>query len=419
MIQCRLFALAAVSVLCVCRVFAATEVESEVSPGPDSVVNHFKLADFLELVAAKTRSNVSQISTWKGTYSFECRRIFDERVKRIIQERFTEVEDDNLRERLRNGLERVGVSRFVLDRNINSIYMTYEPGLSPDAPGGLADTRDIDIVTPEHHLAINPDLTMGELPHYPCTTVSLGLVGYRREVKERYKIVRFGGRLVDPLFFFGTGSLPIWDWCEAVASGFRGGKLTRDQMSRFRLNSRAVDDDIIYDVEVRYKWDASDPEDRKVVTYTFLESAGLNLIKWKKQRGEVVSESREMIFDSKEGIYYPSEVVVRRFDNSGNETFYKRYTIEECMFNHPVDEKTFSWQGIAPQNGTRIVDEIEQVMYVYSDGELIDPEDYTPPLAIEVADAEAESGLMFLWINILVVTFLVCLLAVKRFKSSG
>ena len=278
-----------------------------------------------------------------------------------------------------------GVARFFVDRRAAAKLMTYEPQETKFFSS--ADGKQIHfiaksspkfgVVTPEHYLEFLPETTYGPLRKYRNSPVESGPVGRIHPAFNYRKQGQLGLPLLDPMSFFGGRGPMTWELTKMYSDALQEGKFSRERLEIIRITAKKTSDDEIYQLVLAYEMRSAGPGFNKFVTHTFSKKYGWNIVRWEERIHDMLSKYRTFSYGEYNGIYFPNEVEVHRLSRATGEKTHSDYLrIEELTLNEPIDAKKFSWQGISPENGTRIVDEIENSLYIYQDGELVAPGQY-------------------------------------------
>jgi hypothetical protein len=385
-------------------------------------------ADVLDLLAATTEANFENIRQWTGSYSFKHTLLGDADLRSLRPSGDAApgaAGNDGVEWDGKSYWTTVeGVLDFALDRHADRRMLRFDPAstkytsLSSGEPihfNAYTPSERL-ISTPEHALTLVPDGNFGPLEEYPTTTIRIGPIGYRKESGgQENASVGFPVRLFDPSRFFGDGMQEIWSWSRGFSDAIRSGILDEEQLQRLALRQVMVGDNVHqYVLRVGYNLDVADPALRKYVNYTFDKDAGFNLTRWETDRGGVVYEQHATEFRQVGKIYVPGRFrFIRHSHADGSVSRDSVYTLQACSLNQDIPAETFTWPAIAPEDGTRIVDELEQRMYVYQHGQLIEPEEYQA-----MASTSEPSTVPWRWwivgINVLIVLALLWLIVRSR-----
>ena len=376
------------------------------------------IADILERIARETRSNFEKIETWKGEYEI-----------------VTESRDSTKRRLMSNEAVWDGKPystvieaslAFCIAPEKELWQIDYEQ-LKPVAFVGQ-DGKSIpfksgrfvqqSILTPEQYLSFRPRQTYGELEGFGT---SLG-IGQRRSrvafVKHRTDSdadTSTTGALIDPLLFFGNGSLHTWERCDMYARGIREAKFSQEQLSRIYMEEQETEKGTEYWFRVKYNVDTPKANEALETTEIYSEAKGLNLVRWYKERAGKRYETWEFDYSNESDILYPEIVRIEKTAlTDGVRDLSGTYRCKQCSFNDPIDGADFGLEAFDLANGERVADEIAGTVKAFKDNSLVPLGDF----GYGIQDpSSAGISRWFIAANIVVVLGLLIFVTRNRLKS--
>ena len=326
-----------------------------------------EIAKTLDMLAQRIAANYAAINSWSGTYDL---------VERFWHWPHRPDDPPQYETRIH------GVEDFFAEPRRNRIridYRSVEPmqviggGMTP----GRNPLRQYThwVKTPEHLLHFSPDnLCNGEegLPHVENTASGQSFRAVYREPSDAGQQYCCQG-FIDPLTFFGRQ--PYGQWLSNMANTLRGDRGVE------RAN------DLKENMTLRRRRNGTDQEYVLVVGLTPHEvvlsaAAGYNVIsdKFGNSAGQL-HQSEEYKFRKGKGVFVPSEIEFKQYDESEQGANSTRKLIQHNVFilnktqvNEPIDPAVFEIHSFGLRRGDRMVDRIENRVEVF-DGKQFVPAD--------------------------------------------
>ena len=181
---------------------------------------------------------------------------------------------------------------------------------------------------------------------------------------------------MNPLTFFGIGSTPYWEMCRHMAKGLRG-ELDADASNYVKksisLRVRTKEDGVEYVLTRRDR-----PfELGGVSEWVFSSKAGLNVVCLRGLQRERERGSRCYTFRKENGVFIPSNIEFTRYRDQGPGESSRKlvehrvYVLKETRVNEPIDPAVFQIQSLGLRDGDRMVDRIENEMFVFDGKKLV------------------------------------------------
>jgi hypothetical protein len=115
----------------------------------------------------------------------------------------------------------------------------------------------------------------------------------------------------------------------------------------------------------------------QVFELVFCSEAGFNVVSEEFRTQGQPEQIQQYTFRKEKGVFIPSAVEFRRYEDRGTEqsrrlpTQHRVYTLTQTQVNEPIDPIVFTAQSMGLQYGDRMVDWIENQMYVFDGKELV------------------------------------------------
>lgn len=327
----------------------------------------------LEFLSSSVRSNFENIRTWAGTYKYEDIRNYNVKGAGQLAEALgLNASEVNGPVRARSS----GTVEFATNIGNNQLYTSFiNKGTQYDV-GKSRRPLEIDaqefiqesIVTPEHYLHFQPNVTWGR------SRRSFGYGPSGKRAAFRDPVAKSEGQrwgcIVDPRSLFSGGRRRFWEELDLIAKSISklGGEFVVGKY-HMRLTETREGGQSRFSLSVPFKGPGGAVMFNEM---TFDERCGLNVtsVAWVGESGQV-RQKTEYEYVLKDGVYIPSRVRRIHFDEDGLRIKFER-TLElvKSEVNGKIDEKVFTPIAFGLKEGERLIDNIEGVEYVIKDGKL-------------------------------------------------
>ncbi len=115
-------------------------------------------------------------------------------------------------------------------------------------------------------------------------------------------------------------------------------------------------------------------------------------------------------YEDKNGVFIPSKFI-KTISDSGNREFERGFDLVESELNHQIDEVTFSYGSLGLGNGDRVVDRLQEKVYVLKDGTPVEPK-----YGLQAVQEQPRSAVKT-WVLILI-NAVACVIAIGLFWKS-
>ncbi len=365
--------------------FPGTVLSGPIDLGPPKNVDWTPVAkedrlEVLQFLSLQVKQNYESIDTWSGTYKYQDKlrlspELISQALERIDDLKLENYDGASALRRLENG-----VVRFSMDRESDSLNTSLEAldqkvrDLVNDVdiawPIDLAFQRSV--ITPEHYLHFEPRERYGRFKSVLGMEPSHGPTAFREAVSETD--TRWHGILVDPRKLFGgTRESNSWETLAECA----------DAVSRFP--DHEIDGKLMIEVKrgVHESGTCYRVEGTAIVGETtveriaiYEERVGFNLTSRRDRVPSTGVVEKDVCRDyrSIDGTWVPSLYHTQWMTKDGRSKAFERYLVlEECVLNEKLPLDRFTYAGIGVPDGSRVIDRIEGVGYVYENGELLQP----------------------------------------------
>ena len=372
-------------------------------------VKSYSAAELLEplgMLASQVRGNYELIKTWDGSYEFVDKFYFSSDMPRVDSH-------DAIPADPSSGYWSIsrGVVEFQWDVASDQLHVLYAPNKPHEyvhsATGRRVKRSDVGdiyhwILTPEHWIEFGANVELGQREGFPHVA-SVGSTGGRIATRNiRRQADRFT-RVVHPQDFFSNGGMPFWRTCELYSDALRGGRTLEEKKhvkENITLVQRTSKQGTEYVLTNKYPRRGGE-EDVKIVQTTFDSSVGFLPTSWVRSTGKVVTDKRTFSYKNVSGVFIPAEFkrVKYKMVKPGLTlpTISRTFTLKQSTLNEEISPKHFSIEQLGLKYGERMLDEIENQLYVMDKSGLVPVEQFTidpvkAPPAVYLGERTATAG---------------------------
>lgn len=377
--------------------------------------------ELLQDIEVTCLANYSQIASWEGEYTFfENIRIVDNDGSEGKQFGVNESDSTGV---FRKGVQ--GICRFAVDTVNDQLFVDWEPQIAiiRSVPGGREVYRQMtgqpplkrgdgrtasllrrrrSIVTSEHWLHSVPGKEYGRFLLEPEGVRHVGPAGFRDPSGDAGNY--FWRDVVDVRLFFGVQGRTTWQMIHEVATTLssdehpEGIDVSRSPVDGGEMLRIALTPKTGGQLEMRVK--------------LYLDSR----VQWNLTRAivdgpaESFQEAWIWEYEDKNGVFIPSKFI-KTISDSGNREFERGFDLVESELNHQIDEVTFSYGSLGLGNGDRVVDRLQEKVYVLKDGTPVEPK-----YGLQAVQEQPRSAVKT-WVLILI-NAVACVIAIGLFWKS-
>ncbi len=372
----------------------------------------------LEMIKDRIQNNFERIKTWTATYDFTDTFYFPGSIPKPIA--LGETIDVSAILDESNGYWEVtsGQLTFQWDVASDKLHVHYKP----DKPleyidattrekvirdyAGDKNAGDIYrwIMTPEHWIEFGTNVGLGQIKDFPkveSVPSTGGRIAYRklRRQAERYT------RVVQPVDFFANGSQLFHEQLTLYANALAGKKSAQEKqhlLENVQLDQRTNGNASEFVLNVKYPARDRSKDNITTVQTTFDSSVGFNPISWIRSEGKEITNKRTFSYKKIDGIFIPSRVTQTSYgptaSASRQPTVSRDYRLRSATLNKPIPPGQFAIEQLGLKYGERMLDEIENQLYVVDKTGLVPVEKFTidsalapPPVYLGEAVKPADS----------------------------
>ncbi len=333
----------------------------------------------LKMLSQQTKANYDKIQTWTGTYN--CREQ-------------TQIDGDAA-----NALWNISPStdqlpltsmcsatiRFAVDVAGDSLFTAFEAdgpsevklrtGQLVEIPNLIATnqmsphviaTNQMSIVTPEHYLNFMPTVSHAASRDGPRVALEggVGRMAFR-DPPEKGRAALWGGAIVDPRLFFGFERPLIYAWLGGFCNFFpkANSEEKKELDNSLDVKEERSGNSPVYTIVFRQAQEKEIKLDGGV---------GFNLVKFcVRERDGTLRWQQTWEYRELEDIYIPAKIRLEKYGDDGNTVFDRTFVLKECSVNKPIAPTVFTYDQFGLENGERVLDRIEDALFVYQDDKLI------------------------------------------------
>ncbi len=321
-------------------------------------------------------------------------------------------------------------SRIFTSRKMEAPVYTYDNGEGAQTVDITKATYvperqfDQSIVTSEHYLSFRPLKHYNQLEEFFPAPLDPDVFPHRMAFRQSVSDVpRFQSSYVDPRHFFGHQLQTYSRLFETLATALEGGLSDSDFNAvdqNLSISMRKEGDATVFQVEMAYEIKGMDatPDSKKAVQTTLHSSAvGFNVLDFKLTSPKTgkLHTAKQYEYREVDGLFVPSFVQEKILDvETGEPIRVSTFKLIDVVINEPIDPSTFAFAKFEMKDGERIYDRIENKLFLYRDGKLVDPGDslYQKP-DLSVAPWYRR---WLLWLNIAIAFVFLLWVTRRRFR---
>jgi len=411
----------------------ASVANASFAPADEAVTGDDRIA-VLKMLAARNEANCRKIETWKGTYRFidrlpgkmdvplvppkpgegkpgvmpatpEQREVF------MIREGLVDMALDVAGDRLWTDFREDASKTQVLDPSTRQ---------SIRKPEYYQGRQQRTVVTPDSEIEFKPNVKYGAVAGVQDDPVRLsgdnpGRLAERKAYGPTLKAIQIHA-IVDPRNFYKDGRNSLWQLLSQDADALLGkfGDETRAWLDQHtKITKRGAPGALEYEVMNQYRTSEPDLDAMGLPTSitTYSERNGfLPVEKRKLGRSGEVNLVRSWRYRDVDGILVPAEYHYtfnafkdQKMDKGAFLVLDRCLLLVEAKLNGPLPNELFGPEGMKLERGDRLIDQIEQKLYVHDGRGIVPAEMYLK--------SPRWKGRWLLWANavllIAVATFLV------------
>jgi hypothetical protein len=242
------------------------------------------------------------------------------------------------------------------------------------------------IHTPEHFLELGIRDAYGPLANFPPVE---GIPNRGGRVAFRHPTEKFGGSLreIDVRRFFGYENIPFAEMCDMYAGAIRGdnGPETQQLVEKHvSLVERQSPDALEYVLEIEIPDSRPNYDEPLFTTRTvFNADLGFCATQHEVYQLQTIIASQVIQFGKRDDVYIPEEVRIRNYstgipgdDPRETPRIERTFILQSTKVNEPIDPEVFSIGALELGYGERLIDEIENRLYVLDKSGMVPAEEF-------------------------------------------
>jgi hypothetical protein len=368
----------------------------------------------MRVIAAQMRANEEGIRTWEGKYLVTDEAEIDGAYGEIFRKELKN-------QPIELPLHQIATSemRFAVDSEANAIFTTLESLKAPafhEAQSGKELTFSVvpfqqrSILTGEHFLSFKPNVRLGQIQgrekvrNIPREG---GRVAFRQEPSNGQRL--HAAQVIDPRLLISVGGTKVSEILDVWATWLDrrpGDRRIIDEMIEVRREGTKPTGAIIVVI-------TRGPEVQRIrTTYTFRPQLGFNITDFAEELvGGARHESCTWSYRKQADVYVPERIEKLTYNTDGASVRTRRLMkLGESAVNAPLSKQYFDYSALGLASGERVVDEINNAVYVLDGTHLVSAEVLPPP----APEQRSHFGTILVIVNAAAIGFVVVWFWLKR-----
>lgn len=332
-------------------------------------IDDSRRVEVLKSISEKIRKNRDAIRTWSGTFRFQDDAVLN---RQQAEKVFGSKAITKLGLTPPLSKKDRGRGSFVVDNATNSLFVDFRNESTELREQRGERIAELDrakfwqrtILTPEHYLHIQPEQVYGGFEIAPDAEPRQGCAAFRDPVAKAKE--EEWGIVVDPRRVFDAGR-PFYEEFEVYAQAVERGGESADAIE---VKEWAADKGMRYRIKVSGVPSAVGSPKVELWT-TVAEEAGFNPVRFDVLVDGNTHQYTSWQYRDIHGALVPTTVFRMVATADGKSVAFQRaLTIEDSKLNEDIPAQGFTASAIGLKEGERLLDRIENKLFVLTNGEL-------------------------------------------------